>query len=220
MSLKTLNKKDHIVNLILYLIGVAIMPLGVVLTINAHLGAGGIDALNFAIADRLGINTSIAVCMTSFITLCIAACIRKSYPRIQTFVTSIFLGFFTDIWRAILSGAQGTQISGQLALLAAGQVISAFAVASYMISIFPTNPNDDLVLAMREAGVSIWASKIGFDAVCVVLALIMHGEIWLGTIICTFALGPVIDFFVRRIEKMPCVVDMTEHYNSDRKPKA
>ena len=220
MSLKTLTKKDHVVNIILYLIGVAIMPLGVVLTINAHLGAGGIDALNFAIADRLGINTSIAVYMTSFITLCIAAVIRKSYPRIQTFVTSLFLGFFTDIWRSALQGVQGTQIIGQLGLLALGQVISAFAVAAYMISIFPTNPNDDLVLAMREAGVSIWASKIGFDAVCVVLALVMHGEIWLGTIICTFALGPVIDFFVRRMEKLSPVVTMLEDYNVDKKPKS
>lgn len=216
MSFKTLSKKDHVVNLILYLIGVCIMPLGVVLTINAHLGAGGIDALNFAIADRLGINTSIAVYLTSFITLCIAACIRRSYPRIQTYITSIFLGFFTDIWRAALAGIQGTEIVSQLALLVIGQIISAFAVAAYMISIFPTNPNDDLVLALREAGVSIWASKIGFDAVAVVLALIMRGEIGVGTIICTFALGPVIDFFVRRMEKLPAVSDMTAHYKEGK----
>lgn len=216
MSFKTLSKKDHVVNLILYLIGVCIMPLGVVLTINAHLGAGGIDALNFAIADRLGINTSIAVYLTSFITLCIAACIRRSYPRIQTYITSIFLGFFTDIWRAALSSVQGTEIVSQLALLVIGQIISAFAVAAYMISIFPTNPNDDLVLALREAGVSIWASKIGFDAVAVVLALIMRGEIGVGTIICTFALGPVIDFFVRRMEKLPAVADMTAHYKEGK----
>ena len=40
-------------NLALYGIGVGIMPMGVVLTINAHLGAGGYDALNFALAERL-----------------------------------------------------------------------------------------------------------------------------------------------------------------------
>ena len=40
-------------NLALYAIGVGIMPMGVVLTINAHLGAGGYDALNFALAERL-----------------------------------------------------------------------------------------------------------------------------------------------------------------------
>ena len=33
-------------NLALYGIGVGIMPMGVVLTINAHLGAGGYDALS------------------------------------------------------------------------------------------------------------------------------------------------------------------------------
>lgn len=216
MSLRTLTPKDHVTNLVLYLIGVGIMPLGVVLTINAHLGSGGIDALNFALADKLGVNTSVAIYITSFITLCIAALIRRSYPRIQTFVTSFFLGLFTDLWNYILQDVQGTEIVSQILILLAGLIISAFSIACYMISIFPTNPNDDLVLALREAGVSISLSKIGFDAVCVVLALLMHGEIWLGTIICTFCLGPVIDLFYKKIDKLPPVLEMKEHYNSDR----
>ena len=217
MSLRTLDREDHVVNLLLYLVGVSLLPLGAVLTVNAHLGAGGIDALNFVLADRLGVNTSVAVLSTSLVSLVLAAFIRRSYPRIQTFLTSLLIGLFTDFWRALLSGVQGTELLEQLALLAVGLVVTAFGVAVYMISPLPSGPNDDLVLAMREAGVSIWASKVGFDAVCVVLALALGGEIWLGTIICTFGLGPVIDFFVRRVEKLPAVNKMLLDYRTDNK---
>lgn len=76
-----LTKEEKVKHVILYIIGVAIMPLGVVLTINAHLGSGGYDALNFAIADRLNINTSIAIYGTAFIIIIITALIRRGFPR-------------------------------------------------------------------------------------------------------------------------------------------
>jgi len=44
---RKLNIQKKTTHLILYFIGVGVMPAGVVLTINAHLGAGGYDALNF-----------------------------------------------------------------------------------------------------------------------------------------------------------------------------
>lgn len=52
---RKLNIHEKTTHLILYFIGVGIMPAGVVLTINAHLGAGGYDALNFILADILHI---------------------------------------------------------------------------------------------------------------------------------------------------------------------
>ena len=54
---KNLSLKERILNLLLYFVGVGIMPAGVVLTINAHIGAGGYDALNFVLAEHLHIKT-------------------------------------------------------------------------------------------------------------------------------------------------------------------
>ena len=84
-------------NLALYGIGVGIMPMGVVLTINAHLGAGGYDALNFALAERLRINTSLGIYATAVLVVILTAFIRKGYPRLETFISSFFLGIFTDM---------------------------------------------------------------------------------------------------------------------------
>lgn len=196
-ALKQLSPAQWVQNLILYAIGVGLMPLGVVLTVNAHLGAGGYDALNFALAERLGLPTSLAIYGTAFAVLVLAALVRRSYPRLETFVSSFFLGLSTDFWRGILAGVQGRSLPVSALLLAAGMVVVAFAVACYMISVFPTNPTDDFVTALHERGVSIGAAKMGLDAVCVALAFLLGGEIGVGTIVCTFGLGPIIDGFHR-----------------------
>lgn len=201
-TFKEMSIRDWTKNLILYAIGVGIMPLGVVLTVNAHLGAGGYDALNFAIGEKLHINTSVAIYGTAFLVLLLAALVRRSYPRIQTFISSFFLGIFTDIWKAVLEPVSGEKLFASLLLLAAGLVVIAFAVACYMISVFPTNPTDDFVVALHERGVKIGTAKIGLDIVCVILAFLLGGEIGVGTIICTFGLGPIIDFFHGKIERL------------------
>ena len=205
MSLKELRElslSEWIKNLVLYFIGVGIMPAGVVLTVNAHLGAGGYDALNFALADRLHVNPSIAIYITSFIVLVIAALVRRSRIRPETFISSFFLGLSTDFWKMVFSGVEGTKVIVSVGMTLTGLVIIAFAVACYMISVFPTNPTDDLILAFHERGVRIAAAKFSLDVTCVVLAFFLGGEIGAGTIICTFGAGPVVGVFHRQIEKI------------------
>ena len=198
---KNLTPADKIKHVILYLIGVGIMPLGVVLTINAHLGSGGYDALNFALSDFFKINTSITIYGTAFIILIITAVIRRGFPRFQTFISSLLLGLSTDLWKFVFNGIEGTEIITRVIMFTGGTLIIGFAVACYMLSIFPTNPSDDFLVAMKEKNVNIGLAKILLDGVCVVLALILRGEIGIGTIICTFGLGPVINIFYKLVKK-------------------
>ncbi len=197
-----MDQKDWAVNLLLYLAGIGLMPLGVVLTVNSHLGAGGYDTLNFALGEKLGINTSLAIYMTAFLAVVLAAVIRRKMLRLTTFISSFFLGLFTDFWKRILAEVEGKGIVDSAVLFAAGMIIIAFAVAAYILCIFPSNPTDDLVAAMKERGVRIGIAKIGLDVVCVALALLLGGEIGVGTVVCTLGLGPVVDVFYGWLQKI------------------
>lgn len=201
-ALKEMTAREWVRNLVLYAIGVGVMPLGVVLTINAHLGAGGYDALNFAVGDCLGIPTSWAIYSTAALVLALAALVRRGYPRLETFISSFFLGIFTDVWKAALAPVQGTALLPSLGLLAAGVIVIAFAVACYIISVFPTNPTDDFVVALHERGLNLGLAKISLDGACVLAAFLLGGEIGLGTILCTFGLGPAIDRFHKGISRL------------------
>ncbi|MDU4889331.1 MAG: membrane protein [Clostridium sp.] len=199
---KSLTSKEKRTHLLLYIIGIVFMPLGVVLTINAHLGAGGYDALNFALGETLDINTSLAIYMTAIIAVVVAAIVRKGLPRITTFISSFFLGIFTDLWKQLLVNLEGNTFFISLILFIIGMLIIAFAVAAYIISVLPSNPTDDLVVALSEKGMNLGMAKIGLDVLCVIVAIIMGGEIGIGTIICTFGLGPFINVFHKFILKI------------------
>lgn len=211
---KALSKKELLINCILYGIGIIFMPLGVVLTINAHLGAGGYDALNFALGNKLGINTSLAIYSTAFLAIIIAALIRKTLPRFSTFISSFFLGVFTELWKAVFASVEGNSLLQSLVLFIVGMIVIAFAVAAYVISIFPSNPTDDLVVALTERKLRLGIAKISLDVVCVVIAIILGGEIGIGTIICTFGLGPVIDVFHQWILKILKKLNVTINHQT------
>ena len=195
------KRKQVILSIILYFIGVFFMPAGIVLTINSNAGAGGYDALNFAIGDILKIKTSYAIYITAVISILIAALIRKSIPRITTFISSFLIGVFTDFWKSALINIQAVQYIESVIILAAGMLIIAVAAAAYMLSSFPTNPTDDLVVALKERGLSIKTAKISFDFVCAVLAFCIGGNISWGTIVITFGTGPLVDMFYQIINK-------------------
>lgn len=182
-------------NPFLYLFGITLISMGVVLTINSHAGAGGYDALNFALGEQLGIETSVAICLTSALAVIVTAIIRGGFPRIITFLSSFCIGIMTDFWKTVLSVIQGDSFFASAAILVAGMSITGLGIASYMLSGLPTNPTDDMIVAMKEAGMSIRTGKIAMDVICVVLALIFGGEIGWGTVVVTIGLGPIVQYF-------------------------
>ena len=159
------------------------------------------DALNFALGEKMGINTSLAIYMTAFLAVILATVIRKKMLRITTFISSFFLGLFTDMWKAVLRDVEGNNTMESVVILLIGVLVIAFAVAAYILCIFSSNPTDDLVAAMHEKGVRLGIAKIGLDVVCVIIAFLLGGEIGVGTIVCTLGLGPVIDWFYGWLQK-------------------
>lgn len=185
-----------------YLAGIILTPMGVVLTINSHAGAGGYDALNFAIAGKLGINTSLAIYMTAFLAVLITAGVRRGYPRLTTFISSFLLGLSTDGWNLVLKTVEGKTFVSSVLILLLGMVLIAFGIAVYMHSGLPTNPTDDMIVAFKEKGIAIGTAKVCFDVICVVLAFILGGQIGWGTIIITLGLGWLIQGFYGILGRM------------------
>lgn len=199
-KIKRILNNDRMVNLLLYIIGLVVMPCGVVLTIKAHLGAGGYDAWNFALGDFLGIAVSKAIYISAIVSIVITAVVRRAKPRFTTFITSFFLGIFTDMWNKFFQNVEGKSFGVSLILLLIGMFIISVAAAAYMCGEFPPGPTDDLVVALHARGLPLGPVKVTFDFLCVTMAWILGGEIGVGTILLTFGMGPTIQFFYTKIE--------------------
>lgn len=204
---KLLAGRERALAFFLWCGGLALLTLGVVLTINGHLGAGGVDAMNFSMADALHVNTSIAIYITGIVSVLLAALVRRSRPNFLTFVSSIVMGLFTDFWKIVLAGVQGTTLLSKIVIFVTGMLAIAFAVALTMCSIFPGSPVDDLLKAFVERGKRAWLVKILIEGFCGVVAFLLGGELGLGTLLVVFGLGPFIDIFHTLLVKLGLDVD-------------
>lgn len=201
-TLKLYTTKEKIVHIFMYGIGVFFIPAGIVLTINSHFGAGGLDALNFAFGELIHVPTSVSIFILGFLFMCLAGLVRRKRPRPLTYMASIFQGLFTDLWKVILADVQGTGWIDGLLIFLLGLVVIAIAAAPYFLSFFPPNPGDDLTQAISERGMRFMWAKIIFEVSCAVVAFFLHGEISVGTVILIVLLGPLIDIFIVLTKKI------------------
>ena len=115
------------------------------MTVKSDIGAGSYDSINFAIADILNTKVSLAISMTAFLVLIITAYIRKGFIRITTFITSVIMGLFTDVWVKVVDLIPVDTILNKLILFIVGMILVCLGIALYMIPKLPTNPTDDLI---------------------------------------------------------------------------
>lgn len=195
MDVKNYTRREFSVHVLMYLMGIVVLPLGIVLTINSHFGAGGLDALNFALGDWLHIPTSISIYILGAIYTCLAGVLRKKSPRWTVMITSLLQGGFTGIWKVILAGVESTGPVSAVLMFLAGNLIVAMTAGPYFLSMFPANPIDDLTKAVSELGMRISFAKIILECCGAVFAFLLHGEVNIGTVLTILLLGPMIDCF-------------------------
>lgn len=187
-----LKGKQLPISLFLYFCGMFSIGFGAVLTINSQAGAGGYDALTFALSERLGVPVSYAIYLIAAVSVLATAVIRRSFPRLTTFITALILGVIVDFWKLVLVDVKGYSLLTSLLFLLSGICFIGFGVGAYLLSKFPANPIDDFVLALTERGISLKTAKLGFDIPCFVLAILLGGQLGWGSIVITLGLGPAI----------------------------
>lgn len=187
--------KNNVVRYGTFLMGILVMTLGVSLTVKSGLGAGAYDSINFALAEIFHINVSIGIYSTALLVVFITAFIRKRRPRFETFIPSLMMGVTTDMWVGMIKNISADSLYMQIIIFIVGALLVSLGVAMYIIPKLPTNPTDDLMVALTEKKFSITKAKLGIDILCFVIAFILKGPIGVGTVILTFLIGPMVDIF-------------------------
>lgn len=105
------------------------------------------------------------------------------------------------MWVKVVDLIPVDTILNKLILFIVGMILVCLGIALYMIPKLPTNPTDDLMVALTEKKLSIKKSKMIIDIICIVLAFILKGPIGIGTIVLTFLVGPMVDMFYKILIK-------------------
>ncbi len=192
-----------------YVGGMIILTLGVAFSSKAGLGTGSLDSINFALADRTGLNLSLIILLMAFVAITISTVIRRGKLNFKSLITAAFMAIFTEGWVKIVERMTVDTIIHQIIIFTLAVFCASVGIAIYLRPKFPANPNDDITVALNDTfKLKIGTAKLLIDLIAIFIALLLKGPIGIGTILMTILIGPAVNIANLFIDK--CVSPSNE----------
>lgn len=190
--------------ILFYVIGLIILAFGISLTIKADIGAGAWDALNVGLSQTIGLTVGIWVFLVGFIVLFVNGILLKKMPDFLSLVTIFIIGMFIDFWLlVVLVNWVPEGFGWKFLVLLCGLIIASAGIAIYLQAAFPLSPLDHLMIAISTRfNVRVGVAKTIGELTGLVLAFVFHGPIGVGTILVTLLIGPFIQWFFPKFERL------------------
>ena len=192
--------RSILINMVIAFVSLFINGFGVYLTIQANIGAGPWDVLNIGVSKTLGIlygNASIAIS----ITILIIDILLKEPIGIAMFIDALTVGKAVDFYNRLnVVPVCKDPLVGVLVMIA-GLVVLAYTQFTYMTASLGCGPRDTLLvgLAKRLDRLPIGLVSILLLSTATLIGWLLGGPVGLGTIICAFGAGPIMQLAFRTV---------------------
>lgn len=197
---KNNNTASIIANMMLAAVSLFVNGFGIYLTIQANLGAAPWDVLNLGVSKFFGILYGNASIVISLSILAIDILLREPIG-IAMFIDAVVVGKAVDFfnWTHIVPKCD-SPVTGVVVMLA-GLVILAYTQYGYMIASLGCGPRDTLLigLAKRIRRIPIGAVSIALLSMATLIGWMLGGPAGIGTLICAFATGPIMQMAFRSV---------------------
>ncbi|MER1985829.1 MAG: YitT family protein [Solibacillus sp.] len=175
-----------------FLVGVIIISFGITLTIKGFmLGVGSWDVLHMGLADTVGLTIGMWSIILGLTILAIDGMIRKTWPKIGTYLDMFLTGIFIDVFNYLLPAVNG--FTNQLIAFLLGLIIFSFGCGMYMVANIGIGPRDTLmVLVVTKLGWSVTKARTIMEVSVAIIGFFLGGPVGVGTVIMALASGPLI----------------------------
>lgn len=203
-----MNKSNLILlvqKLILFFIGVWIIQVGVVIFIQTNIGSDPFAVFTLGISSLLKITAGQANMLTTFILLVIIFFLNKKSINIGTLLALISVGPFIDLMMKVFAPIEFNDfnIILKVIFLSLSCVIIAIGFSLMKSTDLGVAPNDLFVLILTDkTNFQYRWVRMSFDITCVIIGFSLGAVVGLGTIICATLIGPTIQFFMPKINKI------------------
>lgn len=190
--------------ILFFLIGLLFLSFGISLSIVSGLGSGAWDALNVGLSESIGFTPGTWVVIVGIFLIILNAFLLKARPDIGAIVTLFLTGIFIDFWLLqIFDELILNDFINRILLLLSGLLSMGIGISVYIQAKLPLSPIDNLMMAIRKRfGFSFMMAKTIGEISALVLAFIFNGPIGVGTLLVTFAVGPLIQIFSPRFQAL------------------
>lgn len=190
------------------IIAVIFMGLAISFLIRVDLGTDPCTTLNLGVSSRLGISLGTWQVIFNAILFLIVIIFDRSQLGWGTVASMLLIGystdFFTWLFNKIIPENIYTNMAVKILVLIPALVIFIFSAAVYMAVELGSSPYDAIVfvIASRVKRVSFRFIRIAWDMSAALIGYMLGSTIGLVTVVMAFALGPVITFVKRRINRI------------------
>ncbi|WP_026507645.1 YczE/YyaS/YitT family protein [Butyrivibrio sp. MC2013] len=187
-------------NVLIATVSLFINGFGVYLTIQAGIGAGPWDVLNLGLSKSLGILYGTASVAVSYGILGIDIALREPIG-IAMFIDAFVVGKAVDLFNRLdLVPVRHNLVSGIIVMLI-GLTIMAYTQYTYMRASLGCGPRDTLLVALtkRAGRIPIGAVSIALLSLATFIGWLLGGSVGIGTLICAFATGPIMQLAFRSV---------------------
>ena len=202
------TRKDIIKSAATAVAGLFVFAVGVYLTIQANIGAAPWDAFSLGLSSTLGVKYGTANIVVSLIIVALDIVMREKIG-LGMLLDALLVGKFVDLLNFIGILPPQTKLPASLAAMAAGIVIMGFGQYMHMKAALGCGPRDCMLVGFkrRSKRIPIGIISVFILAAATLAGWLLGGPIGVGTLICAFLTGPVMQLDFRIVHFEPTEVE-------------
>jgi len=192
---------------IFYVVGILLLTFGISLTIQSDLGTSPFDALLVGLSKSVGLTVGSWEVIIALIIVGCNSLLQKQRPEVLGLLTALITGIGIDMWLFLLHNFVTPELwYSKVIFFGIGLVIIGLGTATYLQTNFAPIPLDRLTFIIQKlTRTNIFLARTIIYLVFLIMAMILHGPIGIGTLLTVCFGGLLLNYF------MPVTKKALEH---------
>jgi len=192
---------------IFYVVGILLLTFGISLTIQSDLGTSPFDALLVGLSKSVGLTVGSWEVIIALIIVSCNSLLQKQRPEVLGLLTALITGIGIDMWLFLLHNLVTPELwYSKVIFFGIGLVIIGLGTATYLQTNFAPIPLDRLTFIIQKlTRTNIFLARTIIYLVFLIMAMILHGPIGIGTLLTVCFGGLLLNYF------MPVTKKALEH---------
>ncbi len=174
--------------------------------VQADLGLGPWDILHQGVARILGLSIGTVVIGIGVLLLALFPWLKETIG-VGAIMNALIIGAVVDLYIELVD--RPSPAGARWMLMLAGPAVIALGSGLYIGAGLGPGPRDGLMTGLARRGHEIWRVRTAIEVAVLVAGLILGGTVGPGTIWFVVAIGPMVQFFLRRLTWMPALATHT-----------
>ncbi|MBN2898431.1 MAG: hypothetical protein JXO44_06635 [Clostridia bacterium] len=181
--------KQFYIRMLRLIFGLFLYAVGIVITLNAHIGYAPWDVFHVGFAKMTGISIGTASIIAGAVIGILALFLGEKLG-LGTILNMFLIGIFLDLILALQILPTATNMLLGIMMLIVGLFVIAFATYFYIGSAFGAGPRDSLMVALtRKTNMPVGICRGIIELLAVVVGWRLGGMVGIGTIISALCIG-------------------------------